>query len=124
MTRAIQSLLAAGLFVLLVIPWPGVDAAGCNGQLVTASWYGPGFHGNRTANGERFDQDAMTAAMLDRRMIGKRVRVTSGGKSVVVRVNDTGGFGKYGRVIDLSRGAFAKLASTDRGVIRVCLEVQ
>lgn len=114
-------LLMAGLFVLLVIPWPGVDAAGpiCG----KASFYCCQHHGRQTANGERFDQNALTAAMLDRRMLGKTVRVASGGKSVVVRVNDTGGFGKYGRVIDLSRGAFARLASTDAGVIPVCLEV-
>jgi rare lipoprotein A (peptidoglycan hydrolase) len=41
----------------------------------------------------------------------------------VVKINDTGNFAKYGRVIDMSRGSFAKLASPDAGVIRVCLTI-
>jgi len=64
----------------------------------------------------------MTAAMPSRKHLGQTYRVTHGDRSVVVRITDTGAFAKYGRVIDLSRGAFAKLAGTDRGVIRVCLE--
>ena len=71
----------------------------------TASWYGPGFHGRRTANGERFDQDALTAAHKTL-PFGTRVRVINHatGRSVVVRINDRGPF-VGGRSIDLSRGA-------------------
>ena len=70
-----------------------------------ASWYGPGFIGHRTANGERFDSGAFTAA---HRFLpfGAQVRVTSRrtGRSIVVRINDRGpDIG--GRVIDLTRAA-------------------
>ncbi len=70
-----------------------------------ASWYGPGFDGRRTASGERFQPQAMTAAHRSL-PFGTRVRVThvSTGRSVVVRINDRGPFTK-GRVIDLARSA-------------------
>ncbi len=74
-------------------------------QTGKASWYGPGFHGRRTASGERFNQNVMTAA--HRRLpFGTRVRVTSrqNGRSVVVRINDRGPF-ISGRIIDLSRAS-------------------
>jgi rare lipoprotein A len=87
----------------------------------TASWYGEEHDGRRTASGEIFRQWALTAAMPRKSQFGT-YRVTSGGKSVTVRVNDTGSFAKYGRGMDLSRGAFSKLAHTDRGVIRACWE--
>lgn len=70
-----------------------------------ASWYGPGFHGRRTASGERFNQFALTAAHKTL-PLGTRVRVTNlaTDESVVVRINDRGPYAK-GRIIDLSRGA-------------------
>lgn len=87
-----------------------------------ASWYGPQHHGRATASGEIFDQWALTAAMSSRKHLGERWRVSYGGKSVEVRINDTGGFAKYGRIVDLSRGAFRKLADEDAGVLRdVCM---
>jgi len=78
---------------------PGVTYTGI------ATWYGPGFHGKRTASGEVFDQDAMTCAHKTF-PFGTRLRVTNpdNGKSVVVVVNDRGPF-VAGREIDLSRGA-------------------
>lgn len=88
-----------------------------------ASWYGPGFHGKRTANGERFDQDALTAAH-PYWAFGTRVRVTllSTGKSTVVRINDR--FPAYkGRIIDLSRGAARAIGLIGPGTGRVRLEV-
>ena len=87
-----------------------------------ASWYGPGFHGRRTASGEIFDQEAMTAAMLHVRL-GTRVRVTNlaNGRSVVLRVNDRGPY-VGGRVIDLSRGAMRALGGLSAGVIEVRVE--
>jgi rare lipoprotein A len=72
-------------------------AAGCaapRGAVIdagVASWYGPGFHGNATANGERYDQNAMTAAHRTL-PFNTVVRVTNldNSKSVVVRINDRG----------------------------------
>ena len=89
----------------------------------TASWYGPGFNGKRTANGEVFNQNALTAASNSHRM-GTNLLVTNvtNGKSVKVKVNDTGGFRKYGRTLDLSKGAFSKIASTNQGIIKVKIQ--
>lgn len=70
-----------------------------------ASWYGPGFHGWKTASGERFNTGALTAAHKTL-PFGTRVRVVNvrTGRSVVVRINDRGPFIR-GRVIDLSKAA-------------------
>lgn len=72
------------------------------------------------ANGRPFDQNAMTAAS-NSLPLGSQARVTSGKRHVDVKITDTGGFAKYGRVIDLSRAAFAKLAPTSKGIIAVCV---
>ena len=118
----ISTRLVAGLIVVavaaLILTSPVLAAPICG----KASWYGHAHHGRATASGEIFDQWAMTAARPSRSELGKRYRVTAGGKSVVVRITDTGGFAKYGRVIDLSRSAFGRLAHTDKGVINVCME--
>lgn len=70
-----------------------------------ASWYGPGFHGKRTASGEIFNMYNLTAAHKSL-PFGSKVRVTNveNDKSVVVKINDRGPF-KQGRVIDLSKKA-------------------
>lgn len=70
-----------------------------------ASWYGPGFHGRRTASGEIFNTHSMTAAHKTL-PFGTRVKVTSRatGRSVVVRINDRGPFVR-GRIIDLSQAS-------------------
>ena len=75
------------------------------GQRGVATWYGPGFAGRRTASGERFNPQAMTAAHRTL-PFGTRVTVTNErtGRSVIVRINDRGPFG-HGRVIDLSKGS-------------------
>ena len=88
-----------------------------------ASWYGPGFHGRRTANGEVFNQNALTAAHRSL-PFGTRVRVTNvnNGRSVVVRINDRGPFTR-GRVIDLSTAAANSLGMIHHGVAPVRLEV-
>lgn len=88
-----------------------------------ASWYGPGFHGARTANGERFDQYAMTAAHKTL-PFGTMVRVTNlnNGRSVLVRINDRGPF-TPGRTIDLSRGAAEVIGLVSSGVGSVRVEV-
>lgn len=82
-----------------------------------ASWYGPGFHGRKTASGERFNQDALTCAHKTA-PFGTNYRVTYNGRSVVCRVNDRGPFIR-GRDIDLSRGAARAIGLN--GVGRVTL---
>src|SRR3954453_10974753 len=74
-------------------------------QTGPASWYGPGFHGKRTVNGETFNTNDLTAAHKTL-PFGTQVRVTNErtGKSVVVRINDRGPYA-HGRVIDLSKAA-------------------
>lgn len=88
-----------------------------------ASYYGRRFHGRRTANGERFNMRAMTAAHRTL-PFGTKVRVTNprNGRSVVVRVNDRGPFIR-GRSIDLSRAAAEKIGMISRGHARVNMEV-
>lgn len=88
-----------------------------------ASWYGPGFHGRRTANGEVFNQNALTAAHKSL-PFGTRVKVTNlnNGKSVIVRINDDGPH-IPGRVIDLSKGAAARIGMLSSGVAPVRLQI-
>jgi rare lipoprotein A len=92
-------------------------------QTGKATWYGGRFHGRLTASGEIFDQDALTAAHRTLPFHTK-VRVTNrnNGRSVVVRINDRGPYGK-GRVIDLSRAAARRLRMIDDGVVPVRIEV-
>jgi rare lipoprotein A len=88
-----------------------------------ASWYGPGFDGNATASGERFNQYDLTAA--HRHLpFGTRVRVTNmdNGRAVVVRINDRGPF-VGDRVIDLSKGAAQVLGVIGSGVAPVRVDV-
>jgi len=86
-----------------------------------ASYYGPGLHGRKTANGERFDQNGLTAAHRTMRF-GTCLRVVNmeNGKSVEVRVNDRGPF-KDERIIDVSLGAARKLEMVEKGLARVRL---
>lgn len=90
----------------------------------TASYYGGKFHGRTTASGEVFNKWAMTTASNSHKM-GTKLEVTNkaNGKSVIVKVNDTGGFKKYGRTLDLSRGAFAKIANINQGLVKVKIRV-
>lgn len=87
-----------------------------------ASWYGPGFHGRRTASGERYNQETFTAAHGNL-PFGTRVRVTllATNRSVVVRINDR--LPRRDRIIDLSRAAARAIHLLDRGVGKVRLEV-
>ena len=88
-----------------------------------ASWYGPGFHGKRTANGEAYDQHAMTAAHRTLPMPSV-VRVTnlSNGNTVILRVNDRGPFA-HNRIIDVSRAAAERLDMVRSGVASVRVEI-
>lgn len=87
-----------------------------------ASWYGPRFHGRRTANGERYDKNALTAAHRSL-PLSSFVRVTNltNQKSVIVRINDRGPF-RRGRIIDVSQAAAKVLGLQHSGVAKV--EVQ
>jgi rare lipoprotein A len=84
-----------------------------------ASWYGPTFYGHSTANGERFDANALTAAHRTLPMpVNVRVTNLENGRSLIVRVNDRGPFAR-GRIIDLSEHAAALLGYKDQGTARV-----
>ncbi len=87
-----------------------------------ASWYGPGFHGKSTANGERYDQSERTAAHRTLQMPAI-VRVTNldNGMSTVVRINDRGPFARS-RIIDLSRTAAQELDVVRNGTARVRID--
>lgn len=101
---------------------PATSDAGAPIGSGKASYYGNQHHGKRTASGERFDQNALTAAHRSL-PFDTRVRVTNvrNGKSVVVRINDRGPFVRK-RIIDLSKAAFTAIASQHSGVIQVRLE--
>lgn len=95
------------------------------------SWYGGDFHGNKMANGKVYDKYRLTAASplikgtnKPKYKFGTKLKVTNlkNKKSVVVTITDTGGFRRYGRELDLSKGAFDKIASLDSGVITVKIE--
>jgi rare lipoprotein A len=91
-------------------------------ELGLASWYGADFHGRRTANGERYNMYAMTAAHKTL-PLGTPVTVTrrDTGRSIRVRVNDRGPF-VAGRIIDLSYAAARALGSAEAGVVPVLVE--
>ena len=88
-----------------------------------ASWYGETFDGKKTASGETFDMNAMTACHPTL-PFGSLVKVVNlkNGRSVVVRITDRGDLAE-GRIIDLSKAAADSLAMTGRGVVPVVLNV-
>ena len=87
-----------------------------------ASWYGPNFHGKITANGEVYDQMALTAAHKSL-SFGTLLKVTNpkNGRSVIVRINDRGPYIE-GRDLDLSKGAAIELGMLRKGVARLKIE--
>lgn len=104
-----------------LLPHSADAAEGCS----VASHYGigDGYHGRRTASGERFN--AYGHSVAHRWLpFGTRLRVVNphNGRSVVVRVNDRGPF-VGGRSLDLSYGAFSRISNPGRGVARVCYSV-
>jgi rare lipoprotein A len=90
---------------------------------MTASWYGSKFHGKTTANGETYNQLALTAAHKTL-AFGTLLKVTNlkNGKSVVVKINDRGPY-VDGRDLDLSKGTAIALGMVKRGVQKVKVEV-
>lgn len=112
----------AATFVL-VLGLVAALAANSFYEVGVASWYGPGFHGNRTANGEVYDMYGISAAhkTLPFGTIVKVVDLETG-RSVVVRINDRGPFVK-GRIIDLSYGAAQELRMVEKGLAKVGLKI-
>lgn len=88
-----------------------------------ASWYGPGFYGNRTANGEIYQPGTFTVAHRSL-PFGTRVRITNlnNGRSAIARVNDRGPY-VGGRIVDLGHGIASHLGVTSSGLANVRLEV-
>ena len=99
------------------------QVAGPYYEVGIASWYGPGFQGNHTANGEIYDMNGISAAHKTL-PFGTIVRVVDldTGRNIVVRINDRGPFIE-GRIIDLSRGAAEKLGIVDKGIAHVGLRI-
>ena len=89
----------------------------------TASWYGPGFHGKKTASGEIYDQTKLTAAHKTL-PLGTKARVTNldNGSAVEVEINDRGPF-VGGRILDLSRAAAGALGLVKSGTAPVRVEL-
>ena len=89
----------------------------------TASWYGPGFHGKKTANGEIFNKYELTAAHRTLQM-PSLIEVTNlqNGKSIVLRVNDRGPFA-HNRILDVSERAAELLGFKNNGVTKIRLKV-
>ena len=100
-----------------------VQKKGHNKLTGMASYYGPGFQGKKTANGERFNMHALTAAhkKLPFNTIVKVTNLTND-KSVIVRINDRGPYGK-GRIIDLSKAAAKKIEMLQAGITKVRMEI-
>lgn len=100
--------------------WNGIDHYQEEG---TASWYGPGFHGLYTSNGELYNQEEVSAAHKNLPLPSYlKVSNLDNGKAIVVRVNDRGPF--HGdRILDLSHGAASQLGLVGPGTARVKVEL-
>jgi rare lipoprotein A len=102
-----------------ISPAPSQSTVPSRGRLEVASWYGPGFTGHLTSDGEIYNPRELTAASKTL-PLGSRVLVTnpSNGRSVVVRINDRGPYVR-GRNLDLSRSAARRIGMIHEGVCRV-----
>ncbi len=89
-----------------------------------ASWYGGKHHGRKTASGEVFDKNKLTAASM-KLPFGTKVKLTNiaNNKTVIVKINDRGDFAKYGRAFDVSEGAARALGFVDKGIANVKYEI-
>lgn len=118
--RIFFSLMLGVIVTIIFVPEQKAAAHHTKKQCGGASWYS--LPGRKTANGERMNPNAMTAAHRKFRF-GTKVRVTNrrNGRSVIVRINDRGPFIK-GRVIDLSKAAAGRLGYLRRGHTSVCIE--
>jgi rare lipoprotein A len=121
---SINNLAAGVLAILAFTPLNSVANSDRSHNLQgTASYYGGKFHGRKTASGERFNQNGLTAAHKTL-PLGTKVRVTNlrNGESVNVKINDRGPFHK-GRVLDLSKGAAREIGMLGAGTAKVKVEV-
>ena len=90
----------------------------------TASWYGfQPWEGRKTSSGDIFKTHGLTCASNTHKL-GTYLKVTNtaNDKSVVCKVNDRGGFSRLGRTLDLSYGAFSKISSPSKGLIKVSIK--
>lgn len=111
--------------VIILIVLMAMANAHIRAQTMHATYYGNTYKTPRkTANGDSFNMYAMTCAAPKRYKFGTMLKVTnlSNNKSVVVRVNDRGAFGNH--TIDLTYGAFGKIASHRTGRIKIKVEVK
>lgn len=108
-------LLSLLIIILIICPFAAVFAC----QTGEISWYGPNFHGKPTANGEIFDQNKLTCAS-NSLPLGTKVVVTNlkNNKQIILKVNDTGGFKKYNRVLDVSKAAAQQLGMIHSGTTK------
>jgi rare lipoprotein A len=129
--RRITLIVVAGLLLALPAMLASGPSARPDGvprvQHGLASYYGPGFHGERTASGRIFDQREMVAAHRTL-PLGTVVRVTNleNDRSVILRVIDRGPYGRNyrkGTIIDVSKGAARHLRFIEDGLVRVRVEV-
>ncbi len=120
MNQTLLYLLGSTLLVGIAV---GLAFYGPYYEVGIASWYGPGFHGNLTANGETYDMHGVSAAHKTL-PFGTVVRVIEFDtrRSIVVRINDRGPF-VDGRIIDLSKGAAQELGIVDKGITKVGLRI-
>ena len=116
-----KHIVAAALLVTGSLSFMTGETLAAGNQCGSASWYGPGFNGRTAASGERFNQNAMTAAHKTL-PFGTMVKVVNQktGKSVMVKINDRGPY-HGGRIIDLSKAAANKLGIVQAGTGKVCL---
>ena len=130
LTRKVVVFLMASVFSMPLISHakqthhqPAHAAKASKKMVGIASFYATNFNGRRTASGEKFNNNAMTAAHKSL-PFGSKVQVTNvrNGKSVVVRINDRGPYVR-GRIIDLSKAAAKKIGIGHAGTVRVKLEV-
>ena len=121
MTKKISLVLLAALFASLSLP--SLAAGPGKVQKGVASYYHDSLHGNKTASGQIYNKNKLSAAHKTL-PLGSKVRVTDvrTGKSIVVKVNDRGPFVK-GRIIDLSRRAASDLGIIKKGITPVKVEV-
>ena len=116
---------AGATLSLMLVVAPALPQAHAHESVLSgvASWYGPGFHGRTTANGEQYNMNDMTAAHKSL-AFGTRVKVTNqtNGKSVVVRINDRGPY-VGSRIIDLSKSAAQAIDMIGPGTAAVTVEI-
>lgn len=108
--------------IALAVMFPLMGMTTVNVKCGKASWYGGKFHGRTTANGEKFNKNAMTAASKTLKF-GTVLLVTnkSNGRSVKVRINDRGPY-VGNRILDVSKAAAVSLGFKDKGVTTICMK--